>query len=132
MMTATLPTLLAIALGGALGALARFAASSYFNQTVQVHHTVHIGTMLVNIIGSFVMGLVYVYIVEQELFNPHWKSILMVGFLGAFTTFSSYSLEAINFYEQGYPMLALVYVVTTVVACLCAAGGAIYIARTLL
>jgi CrcB protein len=131
-MTATLPTLLAIALGGAFGAVARFTVSNYFNQTLQVHHTVHIGTMVVNIIGSFIMGLVYVYIVERELFHPHWKSIVMVGFLGAFTTFSSYSLEAINFYEKGHPLLALAYVVTSVVACLCAAGGAIYIARNLL
>jgi CrcB protein len=131
-MTATLPTLLAIALGGALGAVARFMASNYFNQTLQVHHTVHIGTMLVNIIGSFIMGLVYVYIVERELFHPEWKNILMVGFLGAFTTFSSYSLEAINFYEKGHPFLALAYVVISVIASLCAAGGAIYIARNLL
>lgn len=131
-MTATLPTLLAIALGGAFGAVARFTASNYFNQTLQIHHTVHIGTMLVNIIGSFIMGLVYVYIVERELFHPEWKSILMVGFLGAFTTFSSYSLEAINFYEKGHPLLALAYVVISVIASLCAAGGAIYIARNLL
>ena len=77
-MTVTLPTLLAIALGGAFGAVARFTVANYFNQTLQVHHTVYIGTMLVNIIGSFMMGLVYVYIVERELFHPHWKSMTML------------------------------------------------------
>ena len=80
-MNATLPTLLAIALGGALGALARFGASNFFNQTMQLHPTVHLGTMIVNVIGSFLMGLVYVYILEKELFHPQWRSVIMVGFL---------------------------------------------------
>lgn len=122
-------TLLAVAFGGALGALGRYGLSNYFNAVFQVHHTVHIGTMLVNIIGSFAMGLVYIYILDRESLNPHMRSVLMVGFLGAFTTFSSFSLEAINFFEQGHPAMALAYVVGSVVLCISAAWLAIYIAR---
>lgn len=122
-------TLLAIALGGALGALGRFGLSSYFNRVFEIHHTVHIGTMLVNIIGSFAMGLVYVYVLEREVLNPHLRSALMVGFLGAFTTFSSFSIEALNFFERGHPWLSLAYVVGSVVLCIGAAGSAVWLGR---
>lgn len=122
-------TLLAIAFGGALGALGRFGLSNYFNAIFQVHHTVYLGTMLVNILGSFAMGLVYVFILEKEILHPQFRSVLMVGFLGAFTTFSSFSLEAINFFEQGHPGLAFAYVVGSVLLCILAAWLAIYLAR---
>jgi len=115
-------TLLAIGLGGAAGALARFGLSGWFNTHVQLHHTVHLGTLLVNVLGSCAMGILYVYILERELMSPHWRSVLMVGFLGAFTTFSSFSLEAINFYEYGHPWLAFSYVAASVVLCI---GGAL-------
>lgn len=125
-------TLLSVALGGALGALARFGLSGWFNNHVQLHHTVHIGTLLVNILGSFAMGVLYVYILERELFSPHWRSVLMVGFLGAFTTFSSFSLEAINFYEYGHPWLALGYVMASVLLCIGGAWGAMALTRGLI
>ncbi len=122
-------TLITVALGGAAGAMSRFLLSNYFNRVFDIHHTVHIGTMLVNILGSFIMGIAYVYILEKEIWHPHLKSLLMVGMLGAFTTFSSFSLEAITFFERGHPWLSLLYVVGTVVLCLCSAAAAIGLAR---
>jgi CrcB protein len=107
----------------------RFLLSNYFNRVFEVHHTVHLGTMLVNILGSFIMGIAYVYILEKEIWHPHLKSLLMVGTLGAFTTFSSFSLEAINFFERGHPWLSLAYVLGTVVLCLGSAACAIWVAR---
>jgi fluoride exporter len=108
-------TITIVAMGGALGAVSRFLLSGYFNRVFEIHHTVHIGTMLVNIIGSSVMGVAYVYV--------------MVGMLGAFTTFSSFSLEAITFFERGHPWLSLAYVLGTVILCLTATTCAIWIAR---
>ncbi len=122
-------TLAIVALGGAAGAMLRFLLSNYFNRVFEVHHTVHIGTMLVNILGSFIMGIAYVYILEKEIWHPHLKSLLMVGTLGAFTTFSSFSLEAITFFERGHPWLSLAYVLGTVVLCLSSAACAIWVAR---
>ncbi|MEH6551228.1 MAG: fluoride efflux transporter CrcB [Pseudomonadales bacterium] len=127
----SLMTILAIALGGAIGALGRFGLSNWFNSFIQIHHTVHIGTLLVNIIGSFLMGFLYVTIIERELLQPEWRSVLMVGMLGAFTTFSTFSIEAINFFERGHPWLALTYVVASVVFSLLAAGLAIHLARAI-
>lgn len=122
-------TITIVAMGGALGAVSRFLLSSYFNRVFEIHHTVHLGTMLVNIIGSSVMGVVYVYVMEKELWHPQLKSLLMVGMLGAFTTFSSFSLEAITFFERGHPWLSLAYVLATVILCLGATTCAIWVAR---
>jgi CrcB protein len=125
-------TLLVVACGGAVGAVARFTLSGYFNRVFDVHHTVHIGTMLVNIIGSFIMGMVYVFILERQVWHPQLKGLIMVGMLGAFTTFSSFSLEAINFFERGHPWLSLGYVLGTVVLCLGAAALGIGLTRHIL
>lgn len=122
-------TITIVALGGALGAVSRFLLSNYFNRVFEVHHTVHIGTMLVNILGSFAMGVAFVYVMEKEIWHPQLKSLLMVGLLGAFTTFSSFSLEAITFFERGHPWLSLAYVLGTVFLCLSATTCAIWAAR---
>ena len=68
-------TLLAIACGGALGALGRFGLASYVNSVFQVHQTVHLGTLFVNIIGCFAMGLLYVFILEKEVLHPQLRSV---------------------------------------------------------
>ena len=122
-------TLFVVALGGAVGAVARFTLSIVFNRIFDVHQTVHIGTMLVNILGSFLMGVVYVFILEREIWHPQLKGLIMVGMLGAFTTFSSFSLESINFFERGHPWLSLSYVVGTVVLCIGAAASGIGLTR---
>lgn len=119
----------AVAFGGAVGAVARFLLSNYFNRVFEVHHTVYIGTMLVNIIGSFLMGVAYVYILEKDVWHPQMRGLLMVGMLGAFTTFSSFSLEAINFFERGHPWLSVSYVLGSVFFCLAAAALAMWLAR---
>lgn len=125
-------TLASVAAGGAVGAVARYSLSAWFNRVFEVHHTVHIGTLLVNVIGSFIMGVVFVYIVEREVWHPHLKGLIMVGMLGAFTTFSSFSLEAVNFYERGHPWLSLCYVLGSVFLCIGAASLAIGLTRLLL
>ncbi len=124
-------SIIAVAIGGALGALGRFFLSNYFNRVFEVHHTVYIGTMLVNILGSFLMGIVYVYVLEKQIWHPQMRSFLMVGTLGAFTTFSSFSLEAINFFERGHPWLSLAYIFGSVTLCITAVAVAIWLGRQL-
>ena len=90
------------------------------------------GTMLVNILGSLMMGVVYVFILERAVWHPQLKGLIMVGLLGAFTTFSSFSLEAINFFERGHPWLSAAYVLGSVVLCIAAAAAGMTAARQLL
>ena len=131
-MTGSGQTLFVVAVGGSLGAVARFTLSNWFNRVLVFHQSVHVGTALVNIIGSLIMGLVYVYVVERAIWHPQLRGLVMVGLLGSFTTFSSFSLEAINFFERGHPWLSLAYVFGSVSLSIAAAVAGITIGRLLL
>lgn len=122
--------LLFIALGGSLGALARYYLSQALNQHPAFSFPA--GTMLANVLGSALIGFCFVLIVEKSGIHPQWKNILMVGFLGAFTTFSSFALESVVLLEAGKIVLALSYTILSVVLCMLACFGAIILARFIL
>ncbi len=128
-MVTPLFTWFSIALGGALGACLRFAAANHFNKTISLHPHMHSGTLLINVLGSALMGIMYVLISEKAHLHPDYRSVLMVGLLGAFTTFSTFSLEAINFFESGHPQIAIIYVVSSVVLSIGAAWLTITLTR---
>lgn len=107
-----------IAMGGALGAVSRYTVSSYLYG--HMPEKVHFGTLVVNIVGSFLIGIMYVLIVEKLHIHAHFQSGVMVGFLGAFTTFSTFSLETVCYLEAGQIGEALFYIVTSVVICVIA------------
>jgi len=119
--------LLFIALGGASGAVARYVIANWIHSLWEGH--VPVGTLLVNIVGSFGIGIVFVLLVEKELIHPDWRAVLMVGFLGAFTTFSTFSLETISLLEAGHIFQALGYMLMSVTLCVLAGGSAVYLAR---
>ena len=87
------------------------------------------GTLLVNLLGSFAIGILYVLITERLVIHPDWRQVLVIGFLGAFTTFSTFSLDAVLLWENGNAGLALLYVVGSVVCCVLAAAAAITLTR---
>lgn len=66
------------------------------------------GTFLINVSGSFVVGFLAAFFAERA-FSPNWRLFLMVGFLGGYTTFSSYSYEALRLFEEGAYLLGAVY-----------------------
>ena len=109
----TLPQLLALLFGGALGALMRFIVSSIITQKVVVNFPY--GTLTVNVIGSFLMGFLSMWLVEKAGLDPIWRMAIFVGFLGAFTTFSTFSLETLSLFEQGLPLRALLNMIVSVV-----------------
>ena len=119
--------LLFIALGGAGGAVSRYLLANWLHGFWEGRFP--IGTFMVNALGNFAIGLIYVLLVEKELIHPDWRGVLMVGFLGAFTTFSTFSLEAISLIEAGHTGHALLYVGASALVCVAAAGLAIQLAR---
>ncbi|WP_323844390.1 fluoride efflux transporter CrcB [Microbulbifer magnicolonia] len=117
---------LAIALGGAVGAILRHLITvwSYpvFNGKFPL------GTLIVNVSGSFLIGIVYVLIVERGLLGHEWRLLLMTGLFGALTTFSTFSLESLMLWHNGQPLTALGYVLLSLVLCLAATGAAVTLA----
>ena len=98
--------LISVALGGALGAVLRYlVAVAAFRLTGPGFP---LGVLSVNILGSFLMGLFVVLAAERSL--THLSPLVMTGFLGGFTTFSAFSLEAVTLFERGATGQAALYV----------------------
>lgn len=121
---------LAIAFGGAAGAVSRYWLSTtveQFNGT-----TFPLGTFFVNILGSFLIGVFFIILAEKLQLADQWRPIIMIGFLGAMTTFSTFSLDALLLFQQGHYNTALLYILGSVVLCLFAAFCGMQITRIIL
>lgn len=117
---------LAIALGGALGAILRHLITLWgFSLT---GGRFPLGTLIVNLTGSFLIGICYVLIVERGLLGPEWRLLLMTGLFGALTTFSTFSLETLMLWHNGQPLTALAYTLASLVLCLAATGASMALA----
>ena len=118
---------LAVAIGGALGSIARYALSSWIFDITS--HKFPYATLIVNVAGSFVMGILFVVIVERAALPAEMRSLLMIGFIGAFTTFSAFSLDALGLWQNGHVLMSVIYIITTVILCLVAISTAIWLTR---
>ena len=107
--------LLAIASGGALGAVLRFWVSSGIYSLLGREFPY--GTLAVNFIGSLLIGFLSLFLVERVV-SSEWRAALIIGFLGAFTTFSTFSLETLNLMYAGEQMKALLNIAVSVIFCL--------------
>jgi CrcB protein len=121
--------LLFIALGGASGAVSRYLLANWVHGLWE--GKLPVGTLLVNMLGSFAIGIVFVLLVERQYIHADWRGVLMVGFLGAFTTFSTFSLETISLLEAGHTIHALAYMFGSALLCVVIAGIAIHVTRLL-
>ena len=121
--------LIAIAAGGAVGALLRFWVST--GVYALLGRGFPYGTLAVNVLGSLVMGFLYVLLLDRMTVAPEVRAALLVGFLGAFTTFSTFSIETLNLIEQADFMKAGLNMVVSVVACLIACWFGLQLGRQL-
>ncbi len=110
---------LAIAAGGATGALLRFWMSGWVYSTLG--RGFPYGTLVVNVLGSLLIGVLSVLLIERFSLGPEWRAAILIGLLGGFTTFSTFSLETLNLIEAGAHAKALVNVTLSVVLCVAAA-----------
>ena len=124
-------SLIAVAFGGAGGAVLRFLVSSGVYQWLG--RGFPYGTLAVNIIGSFFIGLLTEALILQRIaVSMEYRAAILIGFLGAFTTFSTFSLETIYLLEQGNISKALLNIAISIFACLFAVWIGLLVARTLL
>ena len=121
--------LLAIAIGGALGAVMRYLASTGVYRLLGTDFPY--GTLMVNVVGSFIMGFVSILLLERLMISEYWRPIIIIGFLGAFTTFSTFSMETFNLVEAGEITKAFMNILLSVALCLGATWIGVIVGRQL-
>ena len=119
--------LIAIFLGGGIGAVSRFLIT--LNLTKIYNVNLPIATFLVNIIGSFAIGFLYILFMGKTDLTPALKFGLTVGFCGGLTTFSTFSLELFEMISHQQFMQAAIYALLSVLICLVMTGIGVYCAK---
>ena len=122
-------TYVAIAIGGTLGCWARYAQSTFVQATFGREFP--FATLSINVIGSFLMGFLFIVTLERLMMPPSVRVGVLTGVLGGYTTFSTFEMETLLLAENGEFLKAALYVVLSVVIGFAAAFGGAYIARNL-
>ena len=122
--------LLAVSIGGAIGAIARFQLSQLFVKSFSGDFIYNI--MVANILGCFLMGVCYEFMNLKMNMGAEWRAFLLVGVLGAFTTFSSFALDVFILVERGNFLNASLYILSSVVFSILSLFLGIYIMRTII
>jgi CrcB protein len=120
---------LVICIGAIVGANARYFISRYAAQILGP--VFPYGTLFINIVGSLVVGFFVVWTSQRVLIDPRWRLLVVVGFCGSLTTFSSYAFESMAFFEQGQWLLTLTNIFTNNFLCLAGALAGMALARVL-
>jgi CrcB protein len=116
-----------VSLGAIVGANARYIISRYMAKILGPAFPY--GTLAINVVGSFIVGWFMIWTTERVLVDPRWRLLVVVGFCGGFTTFSSYAFESMAYFEQGQWVLMAANILTNNMLCLLAAVAGMALAR---
>ena len=115
LMALTVSQIIVIAAGGALGSVLRFGLSTWVY--AQVGRSFPYGTLAVNVLGCLLMGFLFVLFIERLASDALLRAGILIGLLGGFTTFSAFSIETINLFEQGAFTKAAINMILSLVLC---------------
>jgi CrcB protein len=104
---------LMVGVGGALGSILRFWVGSYVSNRLGVRFPY--GTFLINCTGSFLIGFVVTLLAERSHWSPNWRYLIPIGFIGGYTTFSTFELETFRNFQDGEILIAGLNVALSVV-----------------
>jgi CrcB protein len=118
-----------IAIGGALGSISRYGCQKWM-----YHHYLHpfpFATFVVNVAGSLLIGLLFGLIEKNNFPSPEWRILLITGFCGGYTTFSTFSFETLSLLREGQYVYASLYVLLSVLIGLLAVWAGVFIIKAL-
>ncbi len=118
-----------ISVGAIVGACSRYFVSRTVARAVTASFPY--GTLLINITGSFILGLFLVWATERALPDPRWRLLIAIGFCGSYTTFSSYAFESFALFEQGNYLLFASNVLANNILCFSGVVAGAMIARSI-
>jgi CrcB protein len=120
---------LAISVAAIVGANLRYLLSRL--AAMELGSVFPYGTLFINLVGSFIVGFFVIWTSERALVDPRWRLLVVVGFCGSFTTFSSYAFETMAYFEQGQWGLMLANIFSNNILCLGGALAGMALARVL-
>jgi fluoride exporter len=118
-----------ISIGAIVGANLRYVLSRYAAKVLGP--VFPYGTLVINVAGSFIVGWFMIWTSERVLVDPRWRLLVVIGFCGGFTTFSSYAFESMAYFEQGQWLLMATNIAANNLLCLVAALAGMALARVL-
>lgn len=116
-----------VSAGAIVGANLRYILSRYAAKVLGP--VFPYGTLIINMLGSFIVGWFMIWTTERVLVDPRWRLLIVVGFCGGFTTFSSFAFETMAYFEQGQWLLMSTNLLSNNVLCLAAALAGMALAR---
>ena len=119
--------ILLVAAAGALGSLSRYALSGAVYNALGQNFAY--GTLVVNVVGSFLLGLLMQLGLNTDLIPPHLRTAAAIGFIGAFTTFSTFTYETVQFIQDGAWGAALLNIITSLILGIAAVFAGIFTGR---
>lgn len=109
--------------GGGLGSMLRLLLGSYIGDRLGTRFPY--GTLVVNVTGSFLMGLIFAFLTAKTQWSPNWRYLIPIGFIGGYTTFSSFEFETLGSIQDGQFGLGILYVMLSVIIGFAAVWGGV-------
>ena len=103
-----------VGIGGFMGSMLRFWVGTYIGQRMGTRFPY--GTFLINVTGSFLIGFVMTVLTEKTQLSPNWRYLIPIGFIGGYTTFSTFEFETLRAMQDGQFAISLLYVALSVLA----------------
>jgi CrcB protein len=118
-----------VGIGGCLGSILRFWLGNYVGGKMGTRFPY--GTFVVNISGSFLIGLVFAFLTARSQWSPYWRYLIPIGFIGGYTTFSAFELETLRSIQEGQFGIGFLYMTSSVAIGLAAVWGGLIAGRGL-
>jgi CrcB protein len=118
-----------VGVGGCLGSILRFWLGSYIGSRMGTRFPY--GTLVINITGSFLIGLVFALMTARTSWSPNWRYLIPIGFIGGYTTFSSFEYETLRTIQDGQIGLGFLYVAVSVIVGFVAVWGGVMTGRAI-